>query len=324
MRFIMKLLIFIQLSAFCFLLSANTFAQSSNLWNIEMNFCNNNQKMNEVDFISKAGKNFPICIEFMNVSKKRLTVNVEFVDAVITDDGFKKRACNAPDREKKQFANFLQTYIPEIILGSWQSVKKNYIINFPIWFKWLSHWCMIYNIVEDVPEKNTSLGIIVRSAKFIDMFVINTDVVTTTKISSSPTIIKKWNKYIVRLWIKNNGNVSENVIIEWTIINILWFQKEFRFEEILGANTGKTFESDSFILPFYKWPFLITTQVGYQPQFNFNITDGKNPLQNIQWWTIIKRNIIMIRNIWFAIITWVIIISIGWNIFKKYWKIKNK
>lgn len=296
---------------------ANTFAQSSNLWNIQMNFCNNNQRTNEVDFISKAGKWFPICIEFMNVSNKKLTVNVEFVDAIITDDGFKKRACNAPDRTKEQFANFIQEYSNTIVLESWSSIKKNYIINFPVWFEGLSHWCMLYNIVEDIPQVENSLGIIVRSAKFIDMFVTTTNPITTTKISSSPTIIKKWKKYIVRLWIINKGNVDENIVIEWTVINILGFQKEFKFEEILGANTGKIFESDPFILPFYKWPFLITTKIGYQPQFNFNLTDGKNPSQNIQGWIITKKNIIMIRNIWFGIIAGIVLFSIVRNIFKK-------
>jgi hypothetical protein len=83
-----------------------------------MQFCNNNQKTNEIDTIIKAGQKTPLCIQFTNTSNQKLTVNIEFVDAVVTDDAFKNRACNAPDRPKTHFANFMQEYTHTIVLQS--------------------------------------------------------------------------------------------------------------------------------------------------------------------------------------------------------------
>ena len=83
-----------------------------------MHFCNDNHITNEIDTVTKAGEKKPLCIQFTNVSNKKLTINVEFVDAVITDDSSKNRACNAPDRPKTQFANFIQDYPHTITLES--------------------------------------------------------------------------------------------------------------------------------------------------------------------------------------------------------------
>ncbi len=298
---------------------SNTFAQSSNLWNINMNFCNDNQKTNEIDTTIKAGEKGLICTEFTNISNEKTTINIEFVDAVITDDAFKKKACNAPDRPKTEFGDFIQEYTHTIMLQPWESVKKNYFVKFPIWFQGLSHWCIVYNIIENQEQKNDFLNIIIHSAKFIDMLVNEGDLIMSTRISSAPKIIKKGNGYIVRLWIENDGNIDEKVTIKWTIKNILGFQKEFNFEGIIYTNTGKIFESDQFILPFYKWPFTITTKVSYQPQFDFSAINQSESIKNIQWWNFINENIVVVREIqdirFIGILGMIAILL--WMIFKK-------
>lgn len=81
-----------------------------------MDFCNDNQKTNQIDTATKAGKKTPICIEFTNISDEKMTIDIEFVDAVITDDASRKRACNAPDRPKMQFANFIEDYTHTVTL----------------------------------------------------------------------------------------------------------------------------------------------------------------------------------------------------------------
>ncbi|MEI6673418.1 MAG: hypothetical protein WCL02_09325 [bacterium] len=81
-----------------------------------MRFCSNDQTANEVDFTTNVGQNLPICIELKNKAKKPATIGIEFVDAVITDDMFKNRACNAPDRAKPQFGNYVQPYNHQILL----------------------------------------------------------------------------------------------------------------------------------------------------------------------------------------------------------------
>ena len=91
-------------------LSSNVSAQSSLLGMIDVTFCNNNQTKEELDLISKAGNKLPICVEFTNKSNASVSINAEFLDSIITDDSSKNRACNAADRPKTQFGNFMLPY----------------------------------------------------------------------------------------------------------------------------------------------------------------------------------------------------------------------
>jgi hypothetical protein len=92
------------------MLSAKVSAQSFLLGMIEVKFCNFDQTNKELDLVSQAGNILPICVEFTNKSVTPVTLNVEFLDSVITSDNIKDRACNASDRKKTQFGNFMLPY----------------------------------------------------------------------------------------------------------------------------------------------------------------------------------------------------------------------
>ena len=77
---------------------------------IEVNFCNNNQPHSELDLVSKAGTPLPICVEFTNKETVPIRIDVDFLDSLITSDNLKDRACNAADRPKIQFGNFMLPY----------------------------------------------------------------------------------------------------------------------------------------------------------------------------------------------------------------------
>ncbi|MEI6774787.1 MAG: hypothetical protein WCL18_08705 [bacterium] len=110
MKQINKYIFIIVLAIFGLGFSIKGFAQSYVLGMIEVKFCNNNTTNNEVDLTSKAGKMLSLCVEFVNKSTAPVTINVEFLDSVITADAFKNRACNASDRPKKNFGNFMLPY----------------------------------------------------------------------------------------------------------------------------------------------------------------------------------------------------------------------
>lgn len=101
---------------------------------IDVKFCNNNQIKKELDIINKAGDRLPICVNFTNKGNEPITINVEFLDSVITDDSLKDRACNAADRPKKQFGNFLLPYKGKLILPPKQTIQKKYDIQHPVGF----------------------------------------------------------------------------------------------------------------------------------------------------------------------------------------------
>jgi len=299
-----------------------SFAQTSHLWNIYMEFCNYNQAGNESDLVTQALKKLPICIQFTNTAKQSLTLGVEFVDAVITDDTFKHRACNAPDRPKTQFADFIQTYDHTFIIGPWETIKKTYTIQYAAWFQWLSHWCVLYNVPDDIPKDQT-MTVTVRSAKFIDILVTTGEVKQMINISPSPTLQQKEDEYVLNIGIINKGNVEEKTQITSVLSNILGYKKEFIFDVIVPANTGIVLTSKSFVLPKYGWVFLLSSKLSYTPQFNFNITDGKQPSEVYAGGTKNMQHILFVRNLQSGIAILIIVLFI-WGIIRIFYRKKER
>ena len=259
------------------MLSARVFAQSYLLGMVEVKFCNYQQTNKELDLISKAGNKLPICVEFTNKAITPIIINVDFLDSVITDDGFKDRACNAADRPKKNFGNFMLPYKWEVTLPPQQTIQKEFIIQHPIGFSWLSHGCLAYNIVWADINNKEMFTIRIRSIKYIDIFVANSDAVQMIYMSKTPSMKKVWDEYIITLWVNNKGNVDEKVHIISKLSNILGYQKTFTFDVSIPANTWIIINTPSFVLPAYGWLFWLSNTISYTPEFNFNVTNGKKP-----------------------------------------------
>lgn len=137
----------ILLSALSVLLSAKVSAQSYLLGMIDVSFCNHNVERRELDLTTKGGENLPICINFTNKSTTPIRINVEFLDSIITADSIQDRDCNASDRPKTQFGNFMLPYETEITLSPEQTIQREYTIKYPVGFSGLSHGCLAYYIV---------------------------------------------------------------------------------------------------------------------------------------------------------------------------------
>lgn len=98
------------------MLSAKVSAQSYLLGMVDVEFCNDDMTSKELDLVTKAGDKFPLCIEFTNTSSFPITINIDFLDSIITTDTTKNRACNAADRPKTQFGNFMLPYDSEVTI----------------------------------------------------------------------------------------------------------------------------------------------------------------------------------------------------------------
>ncbi|MFA7298195.1 MAG: hypothetical protein WC010_00975 [Candidatus Absconditabacterales bacterium] len=258
-------------------LSTKVSAQSHLLSMVQVGFCNNNQTNKELDLIAKAGNELPICVEFTNSSIVPITLNVEFLDSVITDDSLKGRACNASDRPKRQFGNFMLPYSGTTYLPGKQTIQKEYIIQHPIGFSGLSHGCLAYNIVGADINNGEIFTVRIRSIKYIDIFVSNSKAVQMITLSQSPILTKIDNEYIITLGLINKGNVPEKLHITSVLSNIFGFQKDFAFDVNIPANTGILLTTPSFIMPIYGGPYLFKNKISYTPDFNFNITNGTHP-----------------------------------------------
>jgi hypothetical protein len=56
------------------------------------------------------------------------------LDSTITADSIKDRDCNASDRPKTQFGNFMLPYEKEVVLPPQQTIQKEYAITYPAGF----------------------------------------------------------------------------------------------------------------------------------------------------------------------------------------------
>ena len=306
--------------ALSFMLSAKVSAQSFLLGMIEVKFCNFDQTNKELDLVSQAGNTLPICVEFTNKSVTPVTLNIEFLDSVITSDNIKDRACNASDRSKTQFGNFMLPYSWAITLPAKQTIQKEYSIKHPIGFSWLSHGCLAYNLVWGDINGNDMFTIRIRSIKYVDIFVSDTQAVQMIYVSQSPILKKLKDEWVVTLWVNNRGNVDEKIHVTNVISNMFGYYKDFILDATVPANTGILLTTPSFILPAYGWPFWFTSKISYTPEFNFNITSGKHPSQIYAGGTRKIRTILFVwtrqsRTTIFVLLTFVFLI---------YWGTKKK
>lgn len=310
------------LYAFYFLLPP-TYAQSLQLWNINLNFCNNWENINELDLTAKAWEEVPICINFINTDQEDITINIDFLDATITQDDFKNRSCNAADRPKQYFGNFMVNYDKTVTIKWNSTIQKTYNIKFPVWYKWISHGCVAYNQIQTGNNTNQSmLNIVVRKVKFIDIFAWETQIKSQINIQKIKTI-KSWNMVNFQIWLKNIWNTDQKIIFSWTISNKFWFKDVLIFNE----NTADVAPSEeiqiqtnneNLILPVYKWFFTVDFEIANKPIFNFNISADNNiPEDVILGWNFKISKTIFISNPYFIWILIIFLILIYIAIFKK-------
>lgn len=304
-----------------------TEAQSYTLGMIEVNFCNNELQDKELDIITQAGKPQDICVQIYNKGTLPVSLNLEFLDSIITSDTIKDRTCNASDRPKRYFGNFIQPYRWRIDIPAQKTIKKIYHIQYPIWYSGISHGCLAYNVIENTIQENKNFSIRIRAIKFIDMLVSDSPAKQMIDISQVPKLIKSKNEYIVQIGIQNKGNISEKIHISSLLSNIFWYQKEFTFDVTVPANEEILLTTQSFIMPIYWGPYLFSSKIAYTPEFDFNITNKnqKHPSEIYIWGQkhIQKIFFIWTRQSWLMIwIFWLLIYVIFFK--KKEKSLKHK
>lgn len=319
----MKTKIILSLLSTLYLFLSETSAQTTQLWNINLNFCNSWEATNELDLTTKAWEEVPICINLTNTDPEDITLNIDFLDAGITQDNNKSRYCNAADRPKLYFGNFMLDYEKTLTVKWNSSLQKTYKIRPPAWYKWISHGCIAYNQINTQKNNETSiLNVVVRKPKFIDIFVWDTPIKSQIEIWS----IKRnqsWKITNFQIWLKNIWNTEQNASISWTISNIFWFKETL----ILNQNNinitpnGETIiqtNNENLTLPTYKWFFTVNFEISNKPIFNFNISPENNiPKEVILGWHFKISKTFFIANRYFVWILIIFLILIYIAFFKK-------
>jgi hypothetical protein len=88
-----------------------------------------------LDLVARAGESIPVCVQFTNTSKASVRLGIDRLDSVVTEDTSAQRACNAADRPKLSFGNFVQSYAADVNLAPDQTLEKTYTVRYPIGFQ---------------------------------------------------------------------------------------------------------------------------------------------------------------------------------------------
>jgi hypothetical protein len=285
-----------------------TFTHAQSLWDIELSFCDNNQT-DQVDIVTKSNQDTNICVSFQNNSDNDTTLNITFVDGSINKSWWK--SCGIPEDPNINFAKYMKDYKSEIFIPAHSQAQEIYTIHFPIWYEWISHWCITYDIkkAEDASEM---INFVFRKAFSIDILVWWSQVKPKLEISNIYLSGYDTNQKIV-LEIHNKWNIDQDILLTGIIKNR--FGYEWKFETsgtIIPANTKTTLVSNEVRIPSYKWFFIVKSYLTNDPIFNFDITktDLKNEYST-QWLTIIKNTTMLWSRLYITLIILIIVLIIA-------------
>ena len=244
-----------------------SFAQ--NIGDIDVSFCNSwIQNDNYFTLVTEAGKTENVCVNIKNTSWKPVSLHIDFVDGAISDQW--NSVCFAPDYTQKEFSKYIAQFDTDLDLQWWEEIQKDYELQYPIWFSWLSHGCISYYINSD-ENNDGGVSMIFRKVNRIDVLVWWTEVSSRIKINN---IFYTWSVDSNKLWfnIENNGNIDQEVTITWYVN--WWFKYSESFDLwsfILKAGESVLVYSNELHIPWYKGRFFAKSFISNEPSIDFSI-----------------------------------------------------
>ena len=258
--------LFLWIMAWLAVLPMVSFAQ--NIGDIDVSFCNSwIDSDSYFTLITEAWKTENLCVNIKNHSQKPVSIHIDFVDWGISYWG--ESACFAPDYTQKEFSKYIAQFDTDLDLQWWEEIQKDYELQYPIWFSWLSHGCVSYYInSEDYSE---GMALIIRKVNIIDVLVWGTEVSSRIKINN---IFYTWTIDSNKLWfnIENNGNIDQEVTISWYVD--WWFKYSESFDLwsfILKAGESVLVYTNELHIPWYKWRFHANSYISNEPNVDFSI-----------------------------------------------------
>jgi len=301
-------LLWISTLALCWL----THAQS--LWDIDVSFCNSDQT-NQMDIITKSDQDTDICVLFKNNSSQDTTLNITFIDWALNQSGWK--SCGIPEDPNTNFAKYIKDFDHSLFLKWNSEIEKHYTIHYPVWYEWISHGCISYEIKNEDTSSSQPINFIFRKVFSIDILVGGSEVKPRLEISNLYLSWYDTNQKII-LEIANRWNIDQKIILTGIIKNR--FGYEWKFETsgtIITANTKMILISNEIRIPSYKWFFIVKSNLTNDPIFDFDIT--KSNLKNeysTSWLTIIKNTTMLWSRLYIVLL--ILIIALIVTLIIKY------
>lgn len=297
------------LCLFISIIAIFSYVQAQSLWDIEVSFCNNDEKTEQIDLVTKSDQDTDICVLFQNHSEQDTTLHIEFVDWAVLSGG---KSCDTPDNPNIKFTKYVQDFDHDIFLQwNWQE-EKHYTIHYPVGYEWISHGCISYEIKSDEEVWSTPIRQVFRRVFTIDIMVWWSEVNPKLKISSIYLSGYDTDKRLV-LEVRNKWNIDQKISLTWVIRNMFWYKQTFAISgTTIGKNQNLRLVSSNVRIPSYKWLFVVESNLINEPIFDFDITTSnlKNEYSSA-WLTVLKNYTMFWSRLYIVLIVLIIALIVA-------------
>ena len=250
------------------------FTQNNDLWNINFEFCWENQWKHKLSLSTSRWKNHTICMQFTNKSQKAIKINLDYPSLV--KDQLWDSVCSI-DNLFEQFITNIDD-VKTLSIPAWTTITKDLDIFFPIWIEWNIWWCIAFYIQDNTETQwwTSQIKTILRQGFPIDIFVWTTESIKNEiEISNFTTNLDENSDLIISFKLTNIWNLSNNLIIKWNINNKFWsLNKNFEIEWwiIQPWQSISITKNIGWIWKSYWWLFDISLAVESTPHFEFDVS----------------------------------------------------
>jgi len=260
---------------------------------VNIRYCedaDNPKAENNKTFFVQPGKEKEICLYFYTDSLIPLEVGYSFPETTLNSQG--NRSCSSDISPINAFSKYF--------VGSWERkftlssnepymVKERFLA--PMGMSWELNGCIAYTVLwlADTRSAGKIFDIVVRKTNFLSFFVwANEAIKNNIQLVRNPwwiystnsdikATIDKDGKFALSFLVKNNGNISQNVVITGSVHNMLGFEKIYEGAPInIGPGETREIVANIGILPAYKWFFTIDSIIKNDPIFGFD-TSAMDP-----------------------------------------------
>lgn len=197
------------------------FASNLNVWEIDVNFCN---QWNKLNLAMDAGTTTWICLTIKNLSQKEWMVSLLLVDWEMSQWEQPVQACKTSS--EWLFGKAAQLLGEKTFpIKPWETVDKTWTITAPDGFGGNLYGCAtitVSDITPDAVNGNEMFTIVTRKANTI-VVSVSWEVRSSIELIGAMNIARnaEWS-YSVSLIVKNNGTTAEQLIWSITISDELW------------------------------------------------------------------------------------------------------
>lgn len=256
------------------------FAQNLNdseLSNISFEFCGNwsQQRIDKLEMAVAQWKNTDVCIKFQNKSNNDISINLDY--PLLKKDQLWDSVCSIDNSFEQYISNINE--IKNLTIPAGATITKNIKLFFPIWIDWNIWWCVTFYAENSLQNQwNSSITTILRQWFPMSFFIWSAESIKNEiSISNFSAKLDENNDVILNLNIENIWNLSDKVVLKWTIKNKLWWlDKDIEIDAwiIEPWKTITITKNVGSIGKCYWWLFDVSLNAESTPHFSFDITNS--------------------------------------------------